>query len=243
VLRSRPYGESDKIVSFLTENHGKITGIAKGALRSRRRFANSLDPFSLVDLSFQDRPHSSLAFLLAADLKRGFRRLTESLDRISHAAYMVEITDGLTGEREENRPIYHHLKQGLTRLEEDGASLRLLTFFELRLLRLAGYQPVFDRCRKCARASVIESRWNFSLADGGVLCDLCARPGEDILPLGAAAAEVLRALQEDNPKLAPGLCLRASVVREIRTVVFRFVQYHVDREIKSAGFLSSLLPV
>jgi recombinational DNA repair protein (RecF pathway) len=32
-LRTRPFGESDKIVSFLTENHGKFTGIAKGALR------------------------------------------------------------------------------------------------------------------------------------------------------------------------------------------------------------------
>ena len=30
VLRTWPFGESDKIVSFLTENHGKLTGIAKG---------------------------------------------------------------------------------------------------------------------------------------------------------------------------------------------------------------------
>ena len=48
VLRARPYGESDKIVSFLTEDFGKLSGIAKGALRSRRRFVNSLEPFSLV---------------------------------------------------------------------------------------------------------------------------------------------------------------------------------------------------
>ncbi|HYT53423.1 MAG TPA: DNA repair protein RecO, partial [Verrucomicrobiae bacterium] len=57
VLRSRPFGESDKIVSFLTENYGKLTGIAKGALRSRKRFVNSLEPFALINLCFQDRPH------------------------------------------------------------------------------------------------------------------------------------------------------------------------------------------
>jgi len=42
VLRSRPFGESDKIVSFLTESYGKLTGIAKGAKRSRKRFVNPL---------------------------------------------------------------------------------------------------------------------------------------------------------------------------------------------------------
>src|SRR2546425_1402449 len=101
VLRARPYGESDKIVSFLTENYGKITGIAKGAKRSRKRFANSLEPFSLIDLRFQDRPHSNLVFILAADLLLGFKNLVAALEKISLASYMVEITDGLIGEREE----------------------------------------------------------------------------------------------------------------------------------------------
>ena len=37
-MRSRAYGESDKIVAFLSRDFGKISGIAKGALRSKRRF-------------------------------------------------------------------------------------------------------------------------------------------------------------------------------------------------------------
>ena len=73
VLRTRPFGESDKIVSFLTENFGKITGIAKGAMRSRKRFVNSLEPFSLVNLCFQDRAHTNLVFILGAELAHGFR--------------------------------------------------------------------------------------------------------------------------------------------------------------------------
>src|ERR1043166_4648954 len=93
VLRARPYGESDKIVSFLTESHGKLTGIAKGAKRSRKRFANSLEPFSLVELRFQDRPHGSLVFILASDLLFGFKNLASSLEKIAFASYLVEITD------------------------------------------------------------------------------------------------------------------------------------------------------
>src|ERR671923_3096688 len=88
VLRSRPFGESDKIVSFLSENYGKLTGIAKGAMRSRKRFVNSLEPFSLVNLRFQDRPHSNLAFILASDLSLGFKHLATSLEKISYASYL-----------------------------------------------------------------------------------------------------------------------------------------------------------
>ena len=151
VLRTRPYGESDKIVSFLTEQFGKITGIAKGAMRSRRRFANSLEPFALVNLCFQDRPNSSLAFILTAELIFSYRQLATSLECICHAAYMVEITDGLVGERDESLAVYQHLRDGLRYLEQHGTSFRFLTTFELKLLRLVGYQPVLDNCRRCGR--------------------------------------------------------------------------------------------
>src|SRR5437762_3399433 len=126
VLRARSFGESDKIVSFLTENHGKITGIAKGAKRSRRRFVNSLEPFSLVELRFQDRPHGSLVFVLASDLLCGFRNLVSSLEKIVYASYMVEITDGLIGERDENPLVFQHLKSGLHFLENNRSSLMFL---------------------------------------------------------------------------------------------------------------------
>jgi DNA repair protein RecO (recombination protein O) len=45
VLRAIDYGESDRIVTFCTADFGKIRGIAKGARRSRKRFANALEPF------------------------------------------------------------------------------------------------------------------------------------------------------------------------------------------------------
>ncbi len=240
VLRTRPFGESDKIVSFLTENHGKFTGIAKGALRSRKRFVNSLEPFSLVNLSFQDRAHSNLAFLLAADLIRGPSALMSDLDRIAHASYLVEITDGLIGEREENRAVFQHLLAGLHHLEQSGASLRFLTCFELKLLRLAGYQPGLDNCKKCRRHWPTGSQqWYFSLLDGGIVCDFCSRSCRELLPLGRVAVEILTALQAEDDSLPPRMSLPGTAIAEVRAAVLRFIQFHIGREIKSAPFLHS----
>ncbi|HEX7228862.1 MAG TPA: DNA repair protein RecO [Candidatus Binatia bacterium] len=241
VLRHRPYGESDKIVSFLTDKFGKLTGIAKGALRSRRRFVNSLEPFSLINLRFQDPPHTNLAFIIAADLVNSYRHLQSSLERIAYASYLVEISEGLLPEREENQAVFDHLKAGLKYLEESQPSLRFLTSFELKLLRLVGYQPVLEECRKCRldhlRSSGIQ--WRFSLIDGGLLCETCARVNRDTIPLSTDAIEVMIALQGENP-LPAQFSLPVAVVQEIRSAILSFVQYHVDREIKSAPFLSSL---
>jgi len=239
VLRTRPYGESDKIVSFFTENYGKLTGIAKGAMRSRRRFVNSLEPFALVNLSFQDRPHSGLAFILSADLVASFGQLATALDRITFASYLVEITDGLSAEREENAAVFQHLKEGLIYLSEHGTSWRFLTSFELKLLRLAGYQPILDVCKRCHKNRVdgAVGQWHFSPLDGGILCELCSRHSAEVLPLGGPAVEVLTALQAGDGSLPPRISLPVSVVKEIRSAVLRFIQFQIDREIKSAPFL------
>jgi DNA repair protein RecO (recombination protein O) len=52
VLRRFDYGESDWIVTFYTSDFGKIRGIAKGARRSQKRFANTLELFSCSHILF-----------------------------------------------------------------------------------------------------------------------------------------------------------------------------------------------
>ena len=240
VLRARSLGESDKIVSFLTETHGKVTGIAKGAKRSRKRFVNSLEPFSLVNLCFRDRLQNSLAFIIASDLLRSFKQLATTLEKISFASYIVEVTDGLIGERDENPLVFRHLRDGLGYLDEHGPSLRFLTAFELKLLQLAGYQPLLDRCKRCGkdRRDRLTDRWHFSPRDGGILCETCSRWTKEILPLAAKALEVLVDLQVERSTTFPCMLLSSSVVKEIRFVMQRFIQFHMDREIKSSSFLN-----
>jgi DNA repair protein RecO (recombination protein O) len=239
VLRSWPYGESDKIISFFTENHGKLTGIAKGAKRSRKRFPNSLEPFSLVNLRFQDRPHGGLVFILSSDLMLGFKHLVTSLEKIAFASYLVEITDGLIAEREENHLVFQHLRDGLSYLEENGTSLAFLAYFELKLLRLTGYQPVLNSCKRCGRdhADKLVFQWHFSPRDGGVLCDSCSRWRKEIMPLTAATLEILTEFQERTTAPASTRSLPLSLVKEIRSVILRFIQFHMDKEIKSASFI------
>ena len=184
-------------------------------------------------------PDSNLAFIVASDLAFGFKHLLTSLEKISFASYLVEITDGLIGEREENRLVFRHLKDGLTHLDERSTSLTFLTSFELKLLKLAGYQPLLDSCRRCGRErwDQCPTRWHFSPRDGGILCESCSRLRKEIFSLSAATLEILTNLQEEKSMPASDVSPPTGVLKEIRSVVVRFIEFHMEREIKSAVFL------
>src|SRR5947207_14962423 len=94
ILRSRAYGESDKIVTFLTEDAGKLTGIAKGAKNSRRRFANCLDPFTRVRVHFRIRPGASLVFMDSCDLLQA-PTLMATPAKLAYGSYLIELVDQL----------------------------------------------------------------------------------------------------------------------------------------------------
>jgi DNA repair protein RecO (recombination protein O) len=248
VLRAWPYGDADKVVCFLTESYGKLRGIAKGAKRSRKRFANSLEPCSVVTLRFQDRPNGALVFISSADLIFAFKTLDADLAKITLASYLVEITDGLVVERDSNVHIYQHLKTALMLLENGNAcSLEFLTRYELKLLRLTGYEPALHGCKRCAAKceQAAAWRWHFSLPEGGLFCSACAPSSRETLPIGGMALRMLAGLQREDAgytvsePLPDGL--PAQVVREIRFLMQRLLQFHMEREIRSAAFLSKFV--
>ncbi len=240
VLRSWSYGESDKIVSFLTESHGKLTGIAKGAKRSRKRFANSLEPFSLVNLRFLDRS-AGLVFIQGCELIQVFKRLTAHLDKLAQASYFTELADALSSERDENPALFTHVRNGLAFVDANDASEVATAYFELKLLNLSGYQPGLDHCRRCrAGWRGNAERWNFSFRDGGVLCPSCSAFRREIAPLSAATLEFMGELERANGDVPVHLnSFPPAARREGHLALLRFIQYQIGKELKSAPFLDA----
>ncbi|HEY0807443.1 MAG TPA: DNA repair protein RecO, partial [Pseudonocardiaceae bacterium] len=52
VLRVHKLGEADRIVTLITQRHGKVRAVAKGVRRTRSRFGARLEPFGHVDVQF-----------------------------------------------------------------------------------------------------------------------------------------------------------------------------------------------
>ena len=63
VLRTWPFEEADLLVSLLTREQGRIKGVARHAMRSRRRFGGALEPMTYVRASYAEKPKQELVRL------------------------------------------------------------------------------------------------------------------------------------------------------------------------------------
>src|SRR5262245_24654991 len=149
VLRTRPYGELDVIATLVTATHGKVTGIAKAAKHSRRRFGGTLQPFVHVRAVFRQRPHSDLVFLVRCELLEPLRAFTEDVERYAAGSYVLDLVDRMTVGRDSGHEVFGLLHDALALLDRGAAIEPLLRAFELHLLAASGYEPALDRCRRC----------------------------------------------------------------------------------------------
>ncbi len=72
IMRTWEFGETDLLVSFFTSDKGRLKGVAKGARKSRKRFANCLDLLSLVKLEYELKRGRELYFLHSGKLVHAF---------------------------------------------------------------------------------------------------------------------------------------------------------------------------
>ncbi|MFM8412704.1 MAG: DNA repair protein RecO [Alphaproteobacteria bacterium] len=196
VLRAVDYGESDRIVTFLTRDAGKVSGIAKGAKRSQRRFPGALGLFSLVSLHYRTRPGAELVFLERAQLLVPWRSLLDSLERYAAASHVVEVADKMTAEQEVGDDLFHVVVAALGRIDRSEPGPATLRLFELATLAVCGYRAELQRCVRCRQPlGTAPSAARLAPAAGGAACGRCADPEEAGAAISPAALHCLGRMQ------------------------------------------------
>lgn len=187
VIGSFPLGESDRVVTFYSRDHGKLRGVARAARRPCSRFAGALELFTLGQLVFFDTGKSDLMRVDHFDVLHPLARLREDLDRLGHASWIVESVSRLTAERDPHVGLYALLTRSLRSMERAPAG-RVAVCFVARCLDALGHRPRLDRCVDCGKAAPFPRA---RLDEGGLVCESCARGLTDLVPISAAATTAL----------------------------------------------------
>jgi DNA repair protein RecO (recombination protein O) len=240
VIKTLDYGESDRIVAFYTSDFGKVKGIAKGAKRSRRRFSNALEPFTLSRLIFFDKKEAGLVRIEGCDIVNTFPAIREDIRKIAFGCYLVELVDEMTAEREANPDLFNMLKAFLSLLSDDEAKAQILRIFEIRSLSLLGYRPGLDRCLRCNETLEHGEPIHFSTQQGGLLCQRCSRGYYDLPTISPGTAKILQAAMEMDLSKIHRLKFSKQALSESDTILSKFIHYHVNKELKSKKFLRDL---
>jgi len=153
VLRTYKLGEADRIVVFLTRDRGKKRGVAKGARRTRSRFAGALEPLTEVQVAYFEKQGRELVGLNYAETVRspliecaggGVGTLDAHYDGLGYVGYFAELLDEWAQDADADERLY---RLGVSMLEAFGAGAPLeplARYFEYWLLRLQGVYPEAD---------------------------------------------------------------------------------------------------
>lgn len=174
VLNTTAFGESDKVVTLYCQDLGRITAIAKGAFKSKKRFVNKLEPYSQL-LFFHRPPRNggSLFLLKEAELLDARIHIRQEYRRYIAAAYFCELLLLLTREHDPDEPLYALLCTVLDSLNHNEQPLRIVPLAILNLLCILGYQPELAHCSRCHQPIAPQRRYRFLPGGGCLLCGNC----------------------------------------------------------------------
>jgi DNA repair protein RecO (recombination protein O) len=244
VLRSLAYGESDLIMTFFSRDYGKLKGIAKGARRSKKRFVNALDLFSLSEIVFSRKGSADgglsdgLALIESCDVREHYPGIRTDLERTLVATYVLDLVDQFSAEGKENASLFRDLEDFLALISGRDYSEALIRIFELRLLKFVGYGPVLDRCIRCGKTVDNMVSPSFSAREGGIHCDGCSKP--DMIPVSCGTLKILMLGRDIEMSRIRRLMLSGRAATEGRTILTYFIRQLLGKELNSLRVLNDI---
>lgn len=231
VLRTRPLGEADRLVTILTREEGKLEGVARGARRTKSRLAAGVDLFTHGHFTFHRG--KTWPIITGQDPIERFSWFRDDPDLYPYGIYMAELVDKLVSEQEPAFEIFQLLLEGWWLLGQSSNLFLLCRAFELKLAHLLGYSPHLHCCTCCGSDQAAE----FSPRQGGLLCSSCR--GTDVIKIEAGTVAIARRLIEAPLNQAGQLRPTVNQKKELAGFTAAFLTYHLDLgEIKSRRLLT-----
>jgi DNA repair protein RecO (recombination protein O) len=235
VLRTWPVHEADLLVSFFTRDYGRLKGMAKAALKSRKRFGGALEPMTLARAWFAERPRQELVRLDQLEILRSPLSAPVDQTRMAVLSFFAEVIDEALPERDPQETVFRLLASVLEQTSAAKSEIvqpwMALTYFSLWMTRLMGLLPDIAHCMVCGDAlGACKVRFN-AYADG-LFCGLHAN--------GSGSA-----LSADSWQLAQRM-LRAPAAsfageawprkrgQDLRRFTLQTLERHLERKLKTA---------
>ena len=242
VLKSIKFGDTSKIATLYTKDHGKIKVIAKGIRKPKSRLAGALQTFSHIQIVFYKKQTTEIYLLSQSDTIKSYQSLYKDLNRYIFASAVLELLDRLITGEESHPKLFELTKATLSFMESCPEELveKSFTYYALKLTHFLGYKPKFDKCVSCNKHAEGEFIL-FSPEKGGIICKRCARSDQAYLRLSKDSVTSALKLQSVKTEDLNTYNIPKEHLKEILSVILNLLDYHTGRgkELKSLEFLKT----
>ena len=141
ILHTFAVRERDKMVVFLTPDHGKRKGWAYGARSIKSRFGAALEPLAKVRIGYLEREGEEAVRIESVDLIRSLFPAQQHLLSSVSATYIAELVDTFAPAEDPAELIYRLLDRTTEALLDGAAPMAVVAYAEVWILRLGGILP------------------------------------------------------------------------------------------------------
>ncbi|MEO8724717.1 MAG: DNA repair protein RecO [Acidobacteriaceae bacterium] len=246
VLRTYPVHEADLLITLFTRAEGKIKGVAKSAMKSRRRFGGALEAMTLIRAHYDQRERRELARFDSFDILASPLSCAVDYERACALSFMAEALDQLLADYDPHDDVFRLTSATLAQLEY-GSIWMPLTYFSLWLTRLSGFLPNLEECTLCGDPldsvkgdSVDEEErpaYFHALADG-LMCPLHKRLASSQLSASSRrlARQIFRSPIEHFDRIEWPRALGA----DLRKLCLQVIERTIERKLVTAVALAKL---
>ena len=241
VLRETETKEADKILTLLTAERGKISVIARGVRRKSCRYAACAQPLVWSEWTLYQK--GDWYYANEGSTVELFNGLRNDLDAMALGFYFAELTEAVISEETPAPELTRHLLNGLYALSALHKPPALAkAAFELKLMCLAGYEPLVDGCAYCGCPDPEQPL--LDVVQGVLRCRTCGVKESALsMPLCESSLAALRHIVYGDPKRLYSFTLGADALRRLSAAAEAFSAAQLERGFKTLDFYKSLQPV
>ncbi|MBO5213278.1 MAG: DNA repair protein RecO [Clostridia bacterium] len=227
VLKARPYGERDMILTLLTPEHGRITVLARSVGKNKKQ--SVLYAQNFVFSHYVLFKGKGMYVVNSADVEESFYGLRQDISRLALAQYFADVA-AKSGEENDAAALCSLLLNSLYLLSSTEIDERLIKLvFETKYCMIEGVFPEV-LCSRCEKEPV---KWSFK---DGFCCEDCGNG----YPITPGMISALRHISKNEGKKAYLFSMNEDSVHYLSKLLSDYVSFVTDTDFPSLEYYRSL---
>jgi len=233
LLVVKNWGEADKMVTFFSREHGKVTAIAYGARRPKSRLAGGMQAFMHIDVALM--PGKNLDSIKQYECKNSFRLIREDLTCMAYGLFIAELVAELCPERQPEPLVFDLLLDIFTLISARNPRLVALAG-AWQLLSMTGFLPEYKKCICCDQPLTTQAY--FLASAGGLACCNCKM--QDSIEISMSAVDFLDILLSLDLQNPGHFKVTGMALLETEKMLAKYLMYHLDKPLRSLAFIKQI---
>ena len=227
-IKISPFSRTSHIVSWLTEKHGLIQTVIKGAQRPKSWFIGQYDLFQTCEILFYIRSYNNLHIIKECTpliTRNGFHSDWRSA---ALASYFCDLIYRSSFGNAHVPEYYKLLSTSLDALNSNSTSI--MSWYELNFLEANGLAPTLTNCVSCGKTITNKPSYAFAVHQGGIICSNCSSTNNT--PATTVTPDIIALLKSWQRATSPAAARNIKPNRK-QTLAFRsllgiFIAFHLD---------------